>query len=429
MPLCELNTAKRHEPAMYQRYFGLNLNPFTISPDTRFLFLSDGHREAIAHLVYALSERGGFVQLTGDVGLGKTTVCQYIIGHLPQSIDLVTLLNPRVGEMGLLRAICDALDIPSPPSISSTELVRAINQRLLDNHEHGKQTLLIIDEAQDLPDTTLEMVRLMTNLETNNQKLLRVVLIGQTELEDKLLQPHLRQVAQRITARFHLGALDRDECDAYIQHRLRIAGCGRPLFTDNALKVIHQRTGGTPRLINILCDRALMGAYTEGAFQANKVITKQAAQESLPAQTHVEKNRHSLLKRLRSPRRNQQRQVAPLQPHYSPNHRPKPSATPLATTHHKRPRITMMGSALTALVASAVLWATATFHLPERLEQAYQQYILPVVEQWTTAPDELSSTSHQNTLSVSSAIKQAHTNDQSRDLDFRLGIPSTEPNQ
>ena len=268
--------------AVYQDYFGLNSKPFGIVPDTRFLFMSDSHKEAIAHLVYALNEKNGFVQLTGEVGVGKTMACRYILANIPKDIDVALILNPRIGEIGLLRTLCQELNIPFDSNQLTNELTQSIYNKLLDTHAKGHHTILIVDEAQNLPKRTLEQIRLLTNLETATQKLLRIILIGQPELGQLLASHDMRQVAQRITSRYHLGSLEADETDKYIHHRLKIAGCERRLFSKSATHKVHQLTDGIPRLINLLCDRALIGAYSLGEHEVTPDIVKTAAKEALP---------------------------------------------------------------------------------------------------------------------------------------------------
>ena len=267
---------------MYQEHFGLNSKPFGIVPDTRFLFLSDSHKEAIAHLLYALNEKNGFVQLTGEVGVGKTMACRYILNNIPDDINVALILNPRISERSLLRTLCQELNISFSVHQPSNELSQLINRKLLTAHAAGRHTILIIDEAQNLPKRTLEQIRLLTNLETDTQKLLRIILIGQPELAELLAEHDMRQVAQRITSRYHLGTLERHETDAYIRHRLKIAGCERRLFSKTATRKIHKLTDGTPRLINLLCDRALIGAYSMGVHEVTPNIVKIAAKEALP---------------------------------------------------------------------------------------------------------------------------------------------------
>lgn len=267
---------------MYQDHFGLNSKPFGIVPDTRFLFLSDSHKEAIAHLVYALNEKNGFVQLTGEVGVGKTIACRYILTNIPEDIDVALILNPRIDEIGLLRTLCQEMNISFGISQKANELTHLINSKLLDAHARGRHTILIIDEAQNLPSQTLEQLRLLTNLETDTQKLLRIIMIGQPELSHMLSAHSMRQVAQRITSRYHLTTLSADETEQYIRHRLSVAGCKQRLFGKAATRQIYKLTEGTPRLINLLCDHALIGAYSLGAHEVTPSILKKAAKESLP---------------------------------------------------------------------------------------------------------------------------------------------------
>jgi general secretion pathway protein A len=267
---------------VYQDYFGLNSKPFGIVPDTRFLFLSDSHKEAIAHLVYALNEKNGFVQLTGEVGVGKTIACRYILANIPEDIDVALILNPRIDEIGLLRTLCQELNISFGIDQKANELTHLINRKLLEAHATGRHTILIIDEAQNLPRQTLEQLRLLTNLETDTQKLLRIIMIGQPELSHMLSAHSMRQVAQRITSRYHLNTLGADETDQYIRHRLSVAGCNQRLFSKAATRKIHKLTKGTPRLINLLCDHALIGAYSLGIREVTPSTIKKAAKEALP---------------------------------------------------------------------------------------------------------------------------------------------------
>jgi general secretion pathway protein A len=267
---------------VYQDYFGLNSKPFGIVPDTRFLFLSDSHKEAIAHLVYALNEKNGFVQLTGEVGVGKTIACRYILANIPEDIDVALILNPRIDEIGLLRTLCQELNISFGNDQKANELTHLINEKLLDAHATGRHTIMIIDEAQNLPRQTLEQLRLLTNLETDTQKLLRIIMIGQPELSHMLSEHSMRQVAQRITSRYHLNTLGADETDQYILHRLSVAGCKQRLFSKAATRKIHKLTEGTPRLINLLCDHALIGAYSLGVHEVTPSTIKKAAKEALP---------------------------------------------------------------------------------------------------------------------------------------------------
>ena len=217
---------------MYLSHFGLREPPFSITPDPRFLYMSARHREALAHLVYGVGEHGGFVQLTGEVGTGKTSVCRCLLEQLPAHVDLALVLNPRLSPVELLATVCDELRIPYPAGTTSAkELVDRLHRHLLEAHTGGRRTVLIVDEAQNLSPEVLEEVRLLTNLETAREKLLQVILIGQPELAAILDQPKLRQLAQRVTARYHLEPLSRAETRAYVRHRLAVAGRGRAVFT------------------------------------------------------------------------------------------------------------------------------------------------------------------------------------------------------
>ncbi|MCK4839826.1 MAG: AAA family ATPase [Desulfobulbaceae bacterium] len=265
---------------MYSKHFNLNENPFSIAPDPRYLYMSNKHREALAHLMYGLETDGGFVLLTGEVGTGKTTVCRCLLEQLPKDLNVAFVLNPKLTSAELLATVCDELGIryrTEQPSIK--ELVDNINRYLLDAHANGRKTVLIIDEAQNLSPDVLEQIRLLTNLETNQRKLLQIVMLGQPELRDQLARPELRQLAQRITARYHLGPLDRNEIAPYINHRLGVAGHHKKLFPDQVINRIYGLTNGIPRLINVICDRALLGTYVEGREQVNHLTLKKAALE------------------------------------------------------------------------------------------------------------------------------------------------------
>ncbi|QXP85294.1 ExeA family protein [Methylococcus sp. Mc7] len=270
---------------MYTQFFRLNDAPFSIAPNPRFLYPSAKHREALAHLLYGIKEEGGgFVALTGEVGTGKTTLCRCLIEQLPENVDVALILNPRLDALELLAAVCDELHITYPRTGASLKiLVDALNEHLLAAHAQGRRTVLVIDEAQNLSFDVLEQVRLLTNLETSQHKLLQIILIGQPELTRLLEQERLRQLAQRITARYHLAPLTRAETVDYVRHRLTVSGCPAPLFTPAALGAVHRLSGGIPRLINVICDRALLGAYAQGRFQADRATVRRAAREVLPS--------------------------------------------------------------------------------------------------------------------------------------------------
>jgi general secretion pathway protein A len=264
----------------YTAHFGLPESPFAITPDPRFLYLSAQHQEALAHLLYGMQEGGGFLQLTGDVGTGKTTVCRALLEQLPEHVDVALVLNPALTAHELLQTVCEELLIEVPAGCDSTKvLIDRLNSYLLDANTRGRLTVLIIDEAQNLGKAVLEQVRLLTNLETNRSKLLQVFLIGQPELACLLSDRELRQVAQRITARYHLGPLTRPEARGYVRHRLAVAGCNRELFTATALERIYRYSRGIPRVINILCDRALLGAYAGSQARVSAGIVRRACAE------------------------------------------------------------------------------------------------------------------------------------------------------
>lgn len=269
---------------MYTAYFNLNESPFSIAPDPLYLYMSDHHREALAHLKYGVKSDGGFVLLTGEVGAGKTTLCRSLLEQLPENVVIAYVLNPKVSVIELLETICDELHIDRPEQGSIKQLVDRLNSYLLEANAQGRKTVLIIDEAQNLSIDVLEQLRLLTNLETNRYKLLQIVLLGQPELLQILNRQEMRQLSQRVTARCHLGSLDADEIGAYISHRLNIAGCSRPLFPDALNKTIWQLTGGIPRLINLVCDRALLGAYVLERQEVDNAILQQAAREVLGEQ-------------------------------------------------------------------------------------------------------------------------------------------------
>ena len=266
---------------MYTSFFGLNEKPFAITPDPRYLYLSERHTEALAHLAYGISEAGGFIQLTGEVGTGKTTVLRSLLQQLPPHCDVALILNPRVTPAEFLLAICDELhvQVPAGSEGSVKALVDLLTHFLLDAHGRGRRIVLMVDEAQNLDADVLEQVRLLTNLETATQKLLQIILIGQPELREVLAKQELRQLAQRITGRYHLEALRKGETLSYIRHRTRVAGATRDLFTPGAQRELHRLSGGVPRIINVIADRALLGAYTREESFVNGALVRKAASE------------------------------------------------------------------------------------------------------------------------------------------------------
>ncbi|MDF1556309.1 MAG: AAA family ATPase [Deferrisomatales bacterium] len=265
---------------MYQTQFGFRRLPFSLTPDPRFLYLSAHHREALAHLLYGVGEGGGFVQLTGEVGTGKTTLCRSVLEQAPEKVDLALVLNPRLTPLELVATVCDELGAEYPAETTSNKtLVDTLTRRLLEGHAAGRRAVVVIDEAQNLDTAALEQIRLLTNLETPTQKLLQIVLIGQPELQELLARPDLRQLAQRITARYHLPPLSREETTAYVRHRLRVAGGSPDLFTPAALRLLHRASDGIPRRINILCDRALLGAYARESNRVGPGLVRSAVRE------------------------------------------------------------------------------------------------------------------------------------------------------
>ncbi|HBK54948.1 MAG TPA: homoserine kinase [Xanthomonadales bacterium] len=265
---------------MYTSFFGLNEKPFAITPDPRYLYLSERHTEALAHLAYGISEAGGFVQLTGEVGTGKTTISRLLLEQLPEATRVAMVLHPKQSPLQLLETIAEELHIElKSRRFSNKLLVDALHRYLLDAYAAGLRVVLLIDEAQNLSVDALEQVRLLTNLETATQKLLQIILIGQPELREVLSRPELRQLAQRITGRYHLESLRRHETIAYVRHRLRVAGATRDIFTTGAMRELHRLSGGVPRIINVIADRALLGAYTREEPMVDGSLVRRAASE------------------------------------------------------------------------------------------------------------------------------------------------------
>ena len=265
---------------MYNDFFGFTESPFSIAPDPRYLFMSERHREALAHLLYGMRIDGGFVLLTGEVGTGKTTVCRGLLEQVPENTDVAFIYNPKLTTAELLATICQELHLPVPEHrISQKAYFDLLNFHLLESHARGRRTVLIVDEAQNLSDEVLEQVRLLTNLETHQRKLLQIILLGQPELRERLARPELRQLSQRIVARYHLEPLSRAETAAYIGHRLAVAGAVRPVFAPEVMERVYRASGGTPRLINVICDRALLGAFVEGKTMVDRKVLAKAVRE------------------------------------------------------------------------------------------------------------------------------------------------------
>ena len=266
---------------MYAAYFGLSREPFTLAPDPRFLYMSERHREALAHLLYGVRGGGGFVVLTGEIGAGKTTVTRCFLEQLPPQCVVAYIFNPCLSVLELLQTVCSEFNLPAlPPGASAKAHVDALNSFLLEAHAQGRQALLVIDEAQALDPALLEQLRLLTNLETAERKLLQIMLIGQPELRDMLGSPGLEQLAQRVVARYHLGPLSAAETGQYVQHRWQVASPNATLpFDARALSLLHRLSGGVPRRINLLADRALLGAYGQRKRSVDAPMVQKAAQE------------------------------------------------------------------------------------------------------------------------------------------------------
>jgi general secretion pathway protein A len=266
---------------MYTSFFGLGEKPFAITPDPRYLFMSERHAEALAHLLYGINEAGGFIQLTGEVGTGKTTVVRSLLERMPGHAEVAVILNPQLSPLQFVLTICEELGIfvRDEDTTSIKDLVDILNKRLLEAHAKGRRVVVIVDEAQNLTPETLEQVRLLTNLETASQKLLQIILIGQPELRDVLDRVELRQLAQRITGRYHLAPLLKPETAAYVNHRLKVAGAVGEVFTASALREVHRLSGGIPRIINVICDRALLGAFTQEQHRIGPSLVRTAASE------------------------------------------------------------------------------------------------------------------------------------------------------
>ncbi len=290
-------------PVLYAEYFGLKREPFSIAPDPRCLYMSERHREALAHLLFGVKGGGGFVLLTGDVGTGKTTVCRCFLEQVPSDVNVAYVLNPRQSVEALLETVCQEFHVPLPPRrarLGTKDAIDALNRFLLDEHAKGRSNVLIVDEAQSLSVDVLEQLRLLTNLETAERKLLQIMLIGQPELRTMLDRPELEQLAQRVIARYHLHALAPQETARYVRHRLTVSGMGAAQpFGDAALALVHEIARGIPRRINLLCDRALLGAYAKGKSAVGTAILERAAAEvfgqpapSALRRLHRQQNQH-----------------------------------------------------------------------------------------------------------------------------------------
>jgi len=284
---------------MYKDYFGFNENPFSIAPNPRYLYMSTMHQEALAHLVYGTTSKGCIVLLTGEVGTGKTTISRYFLEKLPKSTDVAVITNPKLTGTELLASVCDEFEIAvniEEPTVKN--YIDSINGYLLKAYSGNRQAVLIIDEAQNLDLDVLEMLRLLTNLETDEQKLLKIVLLGQSELGSILTRPDLKQINQRITSRYHIKGLKRDDVEAYISHRIMVAGGGRSsFFSTGALNQVVSSSRGIPRLINSICDHSLLGAYSENKERVDKKVVQKAVAEIFGEEDQVDtpKRRNRLI--------------------------------------------------------------------------------------------------------------------------------------
>ena len=265
---------------MYESFFGFSEKPFNITPDPKYLYLSGQHQEAIAHLRYGIEQRGGFVVITGEIGTGKTTLCRYLLNQMDERTEGAIIFNPNLSEIELLKSINEDFGIDSSAD-TKRDLITELNRFLLEERMRGKNMVLIIDEAQNLLPAVLEQIRMLSNIETEKEKLIQIILIGQPQLKKLLAQPELSQLSQRVTARYHLNALNRKETYRYIQHRLGVASNGANVKFDlSAMKAVYRFSKGIPRLINVVCDRALLGAFTAGRKSPiTKKIVKQAVRE------------------------------------------------------------------------------------------------------------------------------------------------------
>ncbi len=268
---------------MYLEHFGLDRFPFTIAPDPSFLFPSPGHQEGLAHLQYSLTGHGGLICLTGEVGTGKTTLCRAFLNKTPGQVRTAYVFNPQLSAIELLQALCDELGIAYAAEASQKQLYDRLNQQLLLWYASGERVIVVIDEAQSMPPSLLEQIRLLTNLETDSAKLLTLILVGQPELNTWLQQPQLRQLNQRITARYHLQGLQRHQVMAYLDHRMQAAGAQAGCFSRSAAMRMWRASGGVPRLLNALADRALLGAYAHGKLQVTRAQAMGAEREVLPS--------------------------------------------------------------------------------------------------------------------------------------------------
>jgi general secretion pathway protein A len=279
---------------VYETFYGFREKPFNLTPDPKYLFLSERHAEAFAHLEFGRRERGGFVVITGEVGTGKTTLARYFLSQLGDNTRSAFVLYPAVTAAELLQTILDDLHV-TPQGRSLKDHVDTLHRFLLDARHQGQQVVVLIDEAQDLASDVLEQIRLISNLETDTEKLLTIVLVGQSELRDLLSRHELRQLAQRVTARYHMSPLAPEETAGYVKHRIEVAGgAGKVTFDAAALRAVARLSGGVPRLINLLCDRTLLAGYVQGTRTIDATMVRQAGREILPKRPRLRRLRRHL---------------------------------------------------------------------------------------------------------------------------------------
>ena len=265
---------------MYQEFFGFDKMPFNNTPDTRFFFHSEQHQEALSTLLYAVNERKGFMLMTGEIGAGKTTVCRAFLNRLEANTKVAVITNTRLTERQLLQSICEEFGLWIPGSVGKVTLFNELNTFLVDQYRQGSNTVLVVDEAQNLRPEVLEEVRLISNLETEQDKLIQIILMGQPELRDIVELPELKQLKQRIVLRYHLYPLSEREAQAYVFHRLKVAGAGGNLkFSRSALQLVHQYSGGIPRVVNILCDNALLLAFVHESKKISEGIVQEVIRD------------------------------------------------------------------------------------------------------------------------------------------------------